>query len=296
MSYFKYLPTIQYYEIGTLSSGDLSSAVGSSKQVSYGLNMRDIFVRYKIRSAVLSQVTSFYPYLWKEEDRPDTVAKKYYGSEDYWWLVYYSNGAFDYHFDFAMPYSDLLEYMVRKYYHLYYPTRTITFDQYSGSGDYSVGETVTDGNDYFATVTDWNSGTRTLTVKNEIGAFPTSGSIEGITSGTNRSLDDSTQAAVGPEVLTTAEKQDVLQNLQTEIDHYVYTDLTTGDEYVMDSATPVVLDAVTTMDSATPVYIFDQELANNEAKRRIKLLDKQYLSQITNEFQNETKVRRIRGR
>ncbi len=286
MSYFRFLPTINFYQSATISSGDLiPNTVGNIKDISYGITLRDLFVKYKFRSSVLSNPQVFYPYRWKEEDRPDTVALNYYGDEDYWWVVFFSNDAFNLHYDFPLPYDQLLENMVRKYRDLYYATVTIVVDNL-GSGNYTVDEVVSGPNDFYGVVESWTSGTRTLTLRRVQGVLPDVGdTITGLDSATARDIE--TIAMIGPETLTTSEKQDILASLQTEILYY-----TTTDGFIIDETAYLSGD----YPGSAPVYVFDKELEDNEDKRNIRLLDKRYLGQLTDEFKNEVRVRRIRGR
>jgi len=323
MSYFRYLPTAEFYQAGRLSTSTLTpGTVGNVKNLSYGITLRDIMVRYRIRNEVLSSSSVFYPYQWREGDRPDLVAFDYYGDEDYWWVVYYSNNAFDYKLDFALSYEELLEVLVRKYMGNYFAILEFTIED--ATGNFTVGEWVTDNNTFYGMVTAWNPTTGILSIKTPTGNTPIANGnvvfitadltgdstlfsgdnasitgdtetltnqsviwtlITGLTSTVNGSLVDVT--VIGPETLTPANKQTILAGLQSTIVHYETTDGLIIDE------TAYLTGAYT---GATPVYLFDKELEENEAKRNIKLLDKSYLNQIVKELQNETKTRRIRGR
>lgn len=75
----------------------------------------DILFRYKIRDRILGDASLFYPYRWQEQDRPDTVAERYYGSQNFFWVVFYSNNFFDLNYDFPMDQQRFNAYLVRKY-------------------------------------------------------------------------------------------------------------------------------------------------------------------------------------
>ena len=77
--------------------------------------VKDIMIRYKIRESVLSNASLFYPYRWQDGDRPDTVAERYYGSASFFWVVFYSNGAFDLNYDFPMSQRAFNNYLIEKY-------------------------------------------------------------------------------------------------------------------------------------------------------------------------------------
>lgn len=124
MSYFKNLPTLNFYGTGSVDSASLiSNAPGLQKQISYGVTLRDLTIRYKIREDVISNNVVFYPYTWRDNDRPDTVAAKYYGNSSYWWVVFYSNKSFNYYFDFCLGQDQFLKYLLKKYVKTYYPNR-----------------------------------------------------------------------------------------------------------------------------------------------------------------------------
>lgn len=124
MSYFKHLPSLNFYGTGTVRTSDLiSNSPGLDKSVSYGVTLRDLMIRYKIRETVLSNNVVLYPYTWKDDDRPDTIAAKYYGNSSYWWVVFYSNKAFNYYFDFCLGPDQFLKYLLKKYIKRYYPNR-----------------------------------------------------------------------------------------------------------------------------------------------------------------------------
>lgn len=75
----------------------------------------DILFRYKIKAAILNDASLFYPYRWQDQDRPDTVAERYYGSVNFFWVVFYSNNFFDLNFDFPMDQQRFDSYLIRKY-------------------------------------------------------------------------------------------------------------------------------------------------------------------------------------
>lgn len=79
------------------------------------LSPPDIFVRFKIRDSLSNDASLFYPYIWKDSDTPETVAFKYYGDSRYFWVVFYSNGAFDLNYDFPMTPSALDRFIFLKY-------------------------------------------------------------------------------------------------------------------------------------------------------------------------------------
>lgn len=79
------------------------------------VEMPDLMVRYTFTDEVLSTKTAFYEYTWKDGDRPDRVAKLYYGSYDYAWLVLMSGQLFDWLGDLPIEEHFFVEYLENKY-------------------------------------------------------------------------------------------------------------------------------------------------------------------------------------
>lgn len=88
---------------------------GVDRNNPYELNPPDIFIRFKVRDTIINDGTIFYPYIWRESDTPETVAFKYYGDSRYFWLVFYSNNAFDLNYDFPMTPATFDRFVFLKY-------------------------------------------------------------------------------------------------------------------------------------------------------------------------------------
>lgn len=107
-NYFSNYPTTSYSKPTTqvLPSGIISSV---------GVKQVDLYIKYKIRDAILNNASLFYPYVWKDTDTPWTLAKSYYGSEQFHWVIFYANNAFDLVYDFPMTEDALNRYLIKKY-------------------------------------------------------------------------------------------------------------------------------------------------------------------------------------
>lgn len=115
-NYFDKFPKTSVATFGELNvSSFISTFPVKSKTTSFSVSLTDIFVKAKVLNTVLEDATAYYPYIWKNQDRPDTVAKKYYGDEKFFWLVFFSNGAFDLKMDFPMPEVQFRDYLWDKY-------------------------------------------------------------------------------------------------------------------------------------------------------------------------------------
>lgn len=79
--------------------------------------------------------------------------------------------------------------------------------------------------------------------------------------------------------------------LQNEISHYVYTGLTSDTkEDIQRKSWKISTETWSFLDAAeksgwSPVTIYDEEFEKNEAKRNIRILAPQYITQITRELQ-----------
>ncbi len=120
MSHFRFFPTTTYRRQAT------DFVLENGERLVYDIKATDILVRYKIRQAVLDNDALFYPYLWADSDRVDTVAFEYYGSSSLYWLVMYSNGAFDLNYDFPLPAATFNRYLEEKYKEIVIPLEGFT--------------------------------------------------------------------------------------------------------------------------------------------------------------------------
>lgn len=109
--YFDYFPTIDYQ----VDRNSNNSFV-----------MRNTMLRSKVLNAVLNNDDAFFPFRLRDFDRPDTIADKYYGSSEYYWVVFFSNNAFDLYYDFPMDRRTFDKYLIDKYSDTY-STATETF-------------------------------------------------------------------------------------------------------------------------------------------------------------------------
>lgn len=93
MSYFRYFPKIVYNDV----------------------NSFNITARSKILEDIIKKYSVFYLYTVNQDERPDQVAKKYYESEQYTWLVFLSNTIYDPYFQWVLNDFELNELIKSKY-------------------------------------------------------------------------------------------------------------------------------------------------------------------------------------
>lgn len=106
--FFSKLPTIQYPYRGKLVDGNENNSVDY-------IECTDLTIRFQLASKILTNRLSAYPYRWKDEDRPDTIAFLYYGHEKYHWVVLLSGSVFDWIHELPMPDNELRQFMENKY-------------------------------------------------------------------------------------------------------------------------------------------------------------------------------------
>lgn len=232
--------------------------------------VKDITTNVRIRKEILSNVTIYDEYDVQDGDTPDIIAARYYGSSQYHWVIMLANDMYDYVNDFPMSTQVLDEYVNEKY---------NRFDATSWS---YVGKTVT------ATIPKHGielSGGEVVTVTN---AWVTNGDGDEVpASGFDAAMDvtsvtentvvfAATNAVTGTPLggltLYTQDRQYGIHHY--EIDGYVVN----ADDAHSAFQLPVT--------GAEAVTNYDYETSVNDAKRRIKLITADVVSQITRELGN----------
>lgn len=108
INYFSNYPITTYKK-------ETSLVLPSGNKSDIDVSQVDLYLKYKIKNEVLNNTSLFYPYIWKDYDTPWTLAKKYYGSEKYHWVIFYSNNFFDLAGDFPLTGDSLDRFLVKKY-------------------------------------------------------------------------------------------------------------------------------------------------------------------------------------
>ncbi len=90
----------------------------------------------RFREILKSNGLHFYPYIIHDDDRPDIIAHKYYGSSDYAWVVLLVNNILDPFYDWPLTYPDFVAYMQKKYGSLEYPHQNIKY--YLNANGYQI--------------------------------------------------------------------------------------------------------------------------------------------------------------
>jgi len=93
MKYFENFPTINYN----------------------GRRVKDITRRSAFLTAVQNNPYVYYPYTVSSNERAEDVARLYYGSVDFVWLVYLANNIMDPYHEWPMNENTFNDYLVDKY-------------------------------------------------------------------------------------------------------------------------------------------------------------------------------------
>lgn len=79
------------------------------------VNLTSLLVRYDLSKSVRGRSTLFYPYLWRDYDRPDTIANLYYGNPSLHWILMNSANSNDLYYGFPLASEKLNRYLMEKY-------------------------------------------------------------------------------------------------------------------------------------------------------------------------------------
>ena len=77
--------------------------------------LTDLSVRIKLKDSWLNNETLYYRYQYKDTDKPEHIALKYYEDETLHWIILLTNNIFDSNFDFPMSDDVFKKYLSDKY-------------------------------------------------------------------------------------------------------------------------------------------------------------------------------------
>lgn len=77
--------------------------------------IRDISRRSKIRDSILNDPYIFLPYTVRDGEKPEDVARLYYGSVNDTWLVLLSNNITDPYYEWPISDKEFDDYFISKY-------------------------------------------------------------------------------------------------------------------------------------------------------------------------------------
>ena len=104
MAYFKRLPEIQYQNF-------LANTNGSEDYI----QVKNIFLRGKLRDDLQSNFTVFDKYVISEKERPDQIAENLYGDPSLDWVIITASNIINYQNEFPLTNQQLYDYILEKY-------------------------------------------------------------------------------------------------------------------------------------------------------------------------------------
>lgn len=100
--YFKNFPTTDYHYYNESGNKISNTTV-------------DMSIRFRLIDTIMKNPNAYYDYFWKDEDRLDIIAYKYYGDVNLSWLVMLSGEIFDWVYDLPLSDNMLDNYLMKKY-------------------------------------------------------------------------------------------------------------------------------------------------------------------------------------
>jgi len=259
----------------------------------------DIFFRLRILKNILSNITAYYEHTIQDGDTPEILADKVYGNSEAHWIILLANDIIDAQYDWPLNTRDFNKHIVDKYgsiataqstYH-HYEKVIVREEQASGvivegryqinsntytygvwtlssvQGNFISGETITINTSFSANVLSWNNTTSTMTISDETRTANTLLKFQ--------TINGSTSNANG--VISVIESN-------VPFDYYYGLAQTQALSTYNISGGKTVVEKI----YRDRISNYDWEFAENEKKRTIKVIKKEYYPQIIREFSKLT--------
>jgi hypothetical protein len=213
--------------------------------------VRNVFFRFKILESIKNNLLIYYPYNIKDGETPEIIAYKYYNDSEKHWLVLMANEIINPFYEWSLTNDAFLKYIESKY----------KYDMVAEGDEpiyYHLGETLILGS-------------------SELGITYNTEMIN--MSGIDRSkiLVHHYEKKISKTDSGTGNISDTI--IQLDYNTYANTSAYTFQTENFDNGTSVDVTTTTNI-----VYCYDYEYNLNESKKEIKLISKDYLSQIDKEF------------
>lgn len=246
--YFRYFPTIVY----------------DDQQVT------DITRRVKINDSLVNNPYLFLPYTINNDDRPEDVAYYYYGDVNKVWLVYLANNIVDPYTQWVLKNEDF-EKTIRKKYEIHAVAESIANSTITSVGH---GFKTTDPVVFTGSISGLTSGTRYYAIRIDNDTFKLASSIANSRNGTAITLGavgtgDKTFDRYNDEFLTSTNIDSNIIHCQNDADNDTFV---TYDTYLLD---PNIVQSEWTV-----VRAYEYEVEQNENRRSIWLVNKEYAAQV----------------
>jgi len=238
-----------------------------NKRYSYQNNqiVTNVLFRIGIIREVLTNISSYYEYTVRDDEKPEVLADKFYNDPEGHWVILYANDIFDPQYDWPLDSKSFNKYLA---------------DKYSSQAEADLGAGISDFR-----VVDW---TRDTTNINSVHHYEKIVTRENNVSGIN----DEKRVEINRSKLWAV--------AGVEIPFEVYIEMPEDDFKVFNFSDPNSANnmGVTITQNTTKAAItyYDYEDDLNEKKRNIKVIKKQYYSQIVDEFNTLTGTQRFTRR
>jgi hypothetical protein len=238
-----------------------------NKRYSYQNNqiVTNVLFRIGIIREVLTNISSYYEYTVRDDEKPEVLADKFYNDPEGHWVILYANDIFDPQYDWPLDSKSFNKYLA---------------DKYRSQAEADLGAGISDFR-----VVDW---TRDTTNINSVHHYEKIVTRENNVSGIN----DEKRVEINRSKLWAV--------AGVEIPFEVYIEMPEDDFKVFNFSDPNSANnmGVTITQNTTKAAItyYDYEDDLNEKKRNIKVIKKQYYSQIVDEFNTLTGTQRFTRR
>ena len=271
-------------------------------------SITNIIARFAFEDSLKQNSIAFYPYQIQETDTPEIIAHKFYGNSERHWIVLLLNDIIDPQFDWPLKSDTLIDYIDKKYtanatnfvddanmprYLLLASTNrepymTLLEEFINGRmlGDIGNNGSVTASDARFYelyndSALSWTSSTRTYIdyiMKPIIAANPTK--YAPLVTSTTGITWAQTHIKNYFKIITTTANDGTITVEKITLDANTYANVGATSISATTQAGEVVTIA-TTKDTQT---YYDYEQEQNESKRNIKLLKKEFVSEVEKEF------------
>lgn len=263
--------------------------------INYDNNMaRNILARAKLSDATKANSRLFLPYTTSGEERIDTLAQQYYGSANYTWLIWFANETIDPYYGMALNEYDLEQYIITKYGSIDIAQRKIIHYKNNWETDptkltVDIFNSMQSGaQKYWAPVLDYNLQVKSYTRKQDNQILNTnrlaSINIIGATGDfkVGEEIRDADDATIYGFCTYSDGSTITVQHVSGSFD----TDMTVVGKESGSQATVIDANNTLSVTSAyteaiywSPVTAYDYEVALNESKKTIVLMDAMYAGQ-----------------
>lgn len=103
MQFFRLVPDFEY--VNRFSGNNLTKYTRS----------KNIFTRVKIRDEIFQNLMYFEKYIIVADERPDNIARSFYGEAEYDWLVLLSNNILNFYEEWPLSQKSFDEFLLEKY-------------------------------------------------------------------------------------------------------------------------------------------------------------------------------------